>query len=69
MANTGLGPQLDGFVSDLVRAGRYESEVSVIRAGLRLLQAREARLLDLDRAIEHGIADADTGRISSVDDV
>ncbi len=69
MTEEGLGPQLDHFVSDLVRAGRYESEISVLRAGVRLLQARESRLVDLDRSIENGIADADGGRVSSVDDV
>lgn len=58
-----LGDQLENYVTDLVRSGRYHSKSEVLREGVRLVQEREARLVALDAAIARGIADADAGRV------
>ena len=62
MISADLGKQLEGFVTRLVSAGRYNSKSEVLREGVRLVQEREARLAALDASIERGIADADAGR-------
>ena len=64
-----LGPKLEGYVSALVEAGVYESNDAVLRDAVRMIQDREARLKQLDAAIERGIAAADGGGVSSVQDV
>lgn len=58
-----LGDQLENYVTDLVRSGRYHSKSEVLREGVRLVQEREARLVALDAAIARGIADADASRV------
>ena len=63
-----LGPQLEQFVSRLVASGRYNSKSEVLREGLRLVQEREARLAALDTAIARGLADAEAGRMTSLED-
>ncbi|WP_336966773.1 type II toxin-antitoxin system ParD family antitoxin [Sphingobium aquiterrae] len=62
MISADLGQQLEGFVAQLVAAGRYNSKSEVLREGVRLVQDREARLAALDASIARGIADADAGR-------
>lgn len=64
-----LGDQLETYVATLVRAGRYRSKSEVLREGVRLVQEREARLAVLDAVLAGGIADADAGRVASVDAV
>lgn len=49
-----LGDHFADFVDGQVRAGRYGSASEVIRAGLRLLEEREAALGALREAIEAG---------------
>ncbi len=39
--NVSLTDQLERFVSEQVRAGRYQSASEVVREGLRLLAARD----------------------------
>lgn len=58
-----LGDQLENYVTDLVRSGRYHSKSEVLREGVRLVQEREARLVALDAAMARGIADAAAGRV------
>ena len=60
-----LGNQLENYVSELVRSGRYHSKSEVLREGIRLVQERETRFAVLDAALERGIADADAGRAKS----
>ena len=50
-----LGEQFTAFVEDQVSAGRYGNASEVIRAGLRLLEEREAKLKALRHAIDEGL--------------
>ena len=43
------------FTADLVASGRYGSTSEVVREGLRLGEAREAKLEQLRAAIQEGI--------------
>ena len=56
--NVHVGEQLEAFVAELVKQGRYRSASEVVREGLRLVQEREAKLEALrhtiDRSIERG---------------
>ena len=49
-----LGDHFADFVDGQVRAGRYGTASEVIRAGLRLLEEREAALQALREAIDAG---------------
>lgn len=57
MKNTSisLGNYFDQFVSSQVSAGRYKNVSEVIRAGLRLLEDEEIKLIALRNAIQEGI--------------
>lgn len=57
-----LGSQLEAYVAELVKSGRYHSKSEVLREGVRLVQEREARLAALDASLVRSIADADAGR-------
>ena len=49
-------------------AGRHDSTSDVIREGLRMAEDRERQSAALDAAIKRGIADADAGRVRSIDE-
>lgn len=51
-----LGDHFGQFVDQQVGGGRYSSASEVIRAGLRLLEEREARVHALRSALEVGEA-------------
>ncbi len=57
MKNTSisLGNYFDQFVSNQVTAGRYKNVSEVIRAGLRLLEDEENKMIALRNAIQVGI--------------
>ena len=57
MKNTSisLGNYFDHFVSSQVSAGRYKNVSEVIRAGLRLLEDEESKVIILKNAIQKGI--------------
>ena len=67
-SSANLGAYLENVVNKLVSEGRYNSKSEVLREGVRLVQEREARLADFDRALARGIADADAGRVMPLDD-
>jgi len=64
-----LGPKLEGVVSRLVSQGRYGSKSEVIREGIRLVEEREKRMIELDRALERGLADVAAGRTRPAEEV
>lgn len=68
MISADLGPQLETFVTSLVKNGRYNSKSEVLREGVRLVQDREARLAALDTMIAQGLADADAGLVVPASD-
>lgn len=57
MKNTSisLGNYFDQFVNSQVSSGRYKNVSEVIRAGLRLLEDEESRVVALRNAIQEGI--------------
>ena len=50
-----LGPYFEDFVKTQVANGRYNNASGVIRAGLRLLEDDENRIIALKAAIQEGI--------------
>ncbi|ATQ41749.1 type II toxin-antitoxin system ParD family antitoxin [Caulobacter mirabilis] len=59
--NVSLTPELEAFVEQAVKSGRYGSASEAVREGLRLLQEREAKFLRLKKDIEDGLASGDAG--------
>lgn len=50
-----LGNYFDRFVQGRLTAGRYNNASEVIRAGLRLLEEEENKIIALRNAIQEGI--------------
>lgn len=50
-----LGNHFEDFVDDKVSTGRFKNASEVIRAGLRLLEEEEAKVIALKKAITEGI--------------
>ena len=50
-----LGNHFDSFVKSRISAGRYKNTSEVIRAGLRLLEEEESKIVALKQAIQEGI--------------
>lgn len=49
-----LGNHFEAFIASQVRDGRFSSASETIRAGLRLLEEREVKLIALRRALQEG---------------
>lgn len=64
-----LDEVLEQYVTDLVGSGLYNSRDDVLRDGLRFMHSRDTRLADLHASIMRGIADADAGRVTPMDEV
>lgn len=50
-----LGDHFENFVEDKVIRGRFKNASEVIRAGLRLLEEEEIKIIALKKAISEGI--------------
>ncbi|MBS1731707.1 MAG: type II toxin-antitoxin system ParD family antitoxin [Bacteroidetes bacterium] len=50
-----LGDYFENFVDSKVSAGRFKNASEVIRAGLRLLEEEESKIIALKNAIQEGI--------------
>jgi antitoxin ParD1/3/4 len=50
-----IGDYFDNFIQGRISAGRYKNASEVIRAGLRLLEEEENKILALRAAIQEGI--------------
>ncbi len=64
-----LGEHFDAFIANQVKEGRFNSASEAIRAGLRLLEEREAKLRALQLALIEGeqscIADYSLEKLST----
>ena len=50
-----IGNYFDDFIQSRIAAGRYKNAGEVVRAGLRLLEEEENRIVALRAAIQEGI--------------
>jgi antitoxin ParD1/3/4 len=50
-----LGSYFDQFIQTVLKEGRYKNASEVVRAGLRLLEEEEQKIIALRRAIDEGI--------------
>ena len=50
-----LGSYFDQFIQSILNEGRYKNTSEVVRAGLRLLEEEEQRIIALRHAINEGI--------------
>ena len=50
-----IGDYFDNFIQSRISAGRYKNASEVIRAGLRLLEEEENKIIALRASIQEGI--------------
>jgi antitoxin ParD1/3/4 len=50
-----IGNYFDNFIKSIISAGRYKNVSEVVRAGLRLLEEEENKIVALRKAIQEGI--------------
>jgi len=51
-----LGNYFDEFIQSHLNTGRYKNTSEIIRAGLRLLEEEENKIIALRNAIQEGVA-------------
>ncbi len=59
-----LGNHFESFVESTVSTGRFNNASEVVRAGLRLLEEEENRVIELRNSIKEGI---ESGRAKDFD--
>lgn len=59
-----LGNHFESFIESSLSEGRYKNASEVVRAGLRLLEEEENKLIILKKAVQEGI---DSGRAVNFD--
>lgn len=50
-----IGDYFDNFIKNRISEGRYKNASEVIRAGLRLLEEEENRIIALREAVQEGL--------------
>jgi len=50
-----LGSYFDNFIQNKISAGRFKNASEVVRAGLRLLEEEENKIIAIKEAIQEGI--------------
>jgi antitoxin ParD1/3/4 len=50
-----IGTYFDDFIQNRISAGRFKNASEVVRAGLRLLEEEENRIIALKEAIQKGV--------------
>lgn len=50
-----LGSYFDQFIQGILKEGRYKNVSEIVRAGLRLLEEEEQKIISLRRAIDEGV--------------
>lgn len=68
-SSVNLGEQLEAFIGEAVRQGRYGSRSEVLREGVRLVQEREAKWVRFEAEVRKGLDDLDAGRSQDADAV
>lgn len=68
-SSVNLGEQLEAFITQAVKNGRYGSRSEVLREGVRLVQEREAKWARFEAEIQKGIDSADRGELHDADEV
>ncbi len=56
-----LGEHFEGFISNKIEQGRFESKSEAVRAGMRLLEEHENKVDALNRALIEGEKSGDAG--------
>jgi len=51
-----LGSYFDQFIQSVLREGRYKNASEAVRAGLRLLEEEEQKIIALRHAIDEGVS-------------
>jgi len=51
-----LGSYFDNFIQNKIALGRYKNASEIVRAGLRLLEEEENKMIALKEAIHEGIS-------------
>ena len=67
-SSVNLGDQLETFIGEAVRKGRYGSRSEVLREGVRLVQEREARLAQLEADLQQGLDSLNRGETIPLED-
>lgn len=61
-SSVNLGEQLETFISEAVKTGRYGSRSEVLREGVRLVQERETLMARAMAELREGTDDIEAGR-------